>query len=170
MCSDPEMGPGHDRGRPRPRPSRLEPRCGTVGSSPGPSHSERKIIAVNAPRLLSSIDPVFERWCSARSRRSELRSISPGRPRRSAPGSIPAGQPPGGSESGEAGGRTRLREARGTGPNDERPSEGGPTGTTDLLGGAVAGAERAVRVCILPSEHANQLRRIFGVSGGEASI
>jgi hypothetical protein len=33
---------------------------------------------------------------------------------------------------------TRLREPRGTGASDERPCEGGPTGTTDLFSGAVA--------------------------------
>jgi len=169
MCDVPEKGRDHRAGSVATDPAGTNLAWWHGRGSSGLSHAERKIIGVekNATRLLSSIDPFSERWCSSRSRRSELRSISPGRPRRSAPGLClcSARQPPGGSEV-----LTCPSGRRKASPRAERPSEGGPTGTTDLLGGAVAGAERAVRVCILPSEHANQLRRIFGVSGGEASI
>jgi len=93
MCDVPEKGRDHRAGSVAADPAGTNLACGHGLGSSGLSHSERKIIAVNATRLLSSIDPFSERWCSAGSRRSELRSISLGRPRRSAPGSIPARQP-----------------------------------------------------------------------------
>jgi hypothetical protein len=88
-------------------------------------------------------------FCGTRSSRCSFARSR--RPRRSAPGLCSVQQPPGGSESGEAGGRTRLREVRRTGPSDERPFEGGPTGTTDLFCGAVAGgAVCNLHLCQIP--------------------
>jgi len=145
MCDVPEKGRDHRAGSVAADPAGTNLACGDGLGSSGLSHSERKIIAVNATRLLSSIDLFSERWCSAGSRRSEFRSISPGRSR-SAPGLClcSARQPPGGSEV-----LTCPSGRRKASPRAERPSEGGPTGTTDLLGGAVAGAVAGGAVCNL---------------------
>jgi len=70
---------------------------------------------------------------------------------------------PTGSFGRVGGHRVGVGESPGRGPRASVASERSPS--PELRCGAGAGAVR-----ILPSEHANQLRRIFGVSGGEASI